>query len=134
MSTSLMEPRAQCGDGRILLHVCASVPDNKYNKHEVALLFVNLKETKEQTQQWAHVWYWKGVLSPQIGRHSAQCLCCTGQAGLSAFLLARAQESVLGRCMPYRSVWIICSPNQIEMVSNQLRKEGFLNSFYQFSA
>ena len=128
MSTSLMEQSVKPRDGRITLHICTSVPDTKSDNHEDALLFVNTEITQEQNAEWCHVWHWNG----QVGHHAAHCVCCTGQGSLSAFLLARAQESVLGRCAPYQSVWIICCKNEAERVQNRLKKEGFLNSFYKF--
>lgn len=130
MSTSLMEQSTKPRDGRIMLHVCISVPDTQINHHEDALLFVNTKITQEQKAGWCHVWHWNG----EIGQHAAHCVCCNGQGSLSSFLLARAQESVLGRCVSYRSVWIICRNNEAERVQKRLQKEGFLNSFYKFVA
>ncbi|EGE48765.1 Hypothetical protein APO_0356 [Acetobacter pomorum DM001] len=132
MSTSLMKQSAKPKDGRIMLHVCTSVPDDAAYGCKDALLLVNTEVTEEQKAKWQHVWRWGGVLGPEFGRHSAQCVCCVGQGGLSAFLLAQAQQSVLGRCEPYRSVWVICCENEAQKVRNRLRKEGFLNSFYQF--
>lgn len=130
MSTSLIEQSVKLRDGRIMLHVCISVPDKKSDDHEDALLFVNTEITQEQNAGWCHIWRWNG----EVGQHAAHCVCCTGQGSLSAFLLARAQESVLGRCAPYQSVWIICRKNEAERVQKRLQKEGFLNSFYKFVA
>lgn len=130
MSTRLMEQSAKPRDGRITLHVCISVPDVCADHHKDALLFVNTEITQEQTAGWCHIWHWNG----EVSQHSGQCICCTGHGNLSAFLLARAQESVLGRCAPYQSVWVICHKNEAERVQKRLQKEGFLNSFYKFAA
>ncbi|BCI68615.1 hypothetical protein [Acetobacter aceti] len=72
----------------------------------------------------------RGTASGETQRHDSSCVCCVGRPVLVDRLLSLIQERARGHCTFFRHIALVVSPDQRQIVAEDLKASPFLANMF----
>lgn len=127
VSTSRLRWKGEA-DSRIRLQLLSSVRSGEEARPDSMAVFFRVQPSAEDRAGWGDVRRMED--GQDATGHGSGCTCCQVGGHLGRLLMSLVQERARGQCIFFRTLCLICPPQQVSALIQALEADPFVFSLY----